>query len=296
MIDLKTEILEAVGFKFWNATEPNKFCRMRYAGPKFVLANHTSQCYRGINSDWLEGNTLEGHPCKDSSNETNLLSDLNLPFHEETCVRIFQSSQDDIQVKRLNGFFKIYCYGHNITVGLAERRCPEYVFELPLSERFILNGHENTPLQQTKILIHSNELAVNKYIARTLRLEETKILGINTTNLNATVDSLKQRLTKLKNVTLKELSLSSALTSLLDGITNVYWLIESVVMHGLIFGVCVIVLILAPPIIALLKPFIVIARGLVMLWWNSLSAIVKRETVTITGRKYHRLKSRDSYV
>lgn len=120
---------------------------MRYVGPRYILVNHTNDCMCDVDSSWLDGDILEGHPCVKSQtvNETRVvpLTALKNNFHVDYCLRNFQPSSSDIQVKRANGFFRIYCYGHKIKIEGIYRDCPLEVFELPITTTFVLNGHHN---------------------------------------------------------------------------------------------------------------------------------------------------------
>lgn len=66
-VDESTQIKEAHAIKLWNFTTPNAACRLRHTGPKFVMAIKIASCFMGIDSDWIDGDRLEGHQCNNQS-------------------------------------------------------------------------------------------------------------------------------------------------------------------------------------------------------------------------------------
>jgi hypothetical protein len=90
----------------------------------------------------------------------------------------------DIQVKHFNGPYKIYCFGNNITISDQVLKCPDHVFELPISEKFELNGEIHDLGETSIITVNAIELYVSNQIAEQQKTDKVKIYGANTTALD----------------------------------------------------------------------------------------------------------------
>lgn len=219
--DTKIKILKAEPLKFWNKTAEDKFCWMKYAGPKYILVNTTSNCQLDVQDFWITEyqNTLSGHPCK----EEKLLDKIEDPYHPDICVRHINPNtyEDYIQVKRINGFYKIYCYGMNISINDYSQICPEFVFEIAINEKFELNGVQYDLGEVTTVTVNTMELTINEEISDRLKLDEIKIYGINTTSLDSSFAKLFQ-ISKniMSNVTTIESPLPESLTKPIKYIGN----------------------------------------------------------------------------
>jgi hypothetical protein len=190
IIDTDVEVLEVVSFKFWNQTSDQELCRMKYAGLRYVLVNQTNNCYMNVDTDWINYSTLEGHPClvdKQDQPRSIELHDLKQPFHAEICKTNFTPDTTDIQVKRLNGFMRVYCFGHQITLKRRNETCPQFVFELPMTESFELNGHMHQASFKEKVLVNPHELHVNREIIKQLDVDRIRFATTNLTILDQSV-------------------------------------------------------------------------------------------------------------
>lgn len=247
-IDTRVEILEATAFKFWNQTAPNKFCRMKYAGPRYVLTNHTNKCYLHIESDWLHKDALEGHPCLNEQGVPGAnLNEISFPFHAETCVNKLVASTLDIQIKRLNGFIRIYCLGHLIKLD-TEQECPAYIFELAATDYFCLNGHENRQSSRKGVLVDPHEIVVNREISKKLKLDKIKIKVFNHTTLNEKLEALGDAISTYgQNITLAKIS-GGFLINPFEGLTSVLTDLWNYLQQGFlvvitIMGACILIIV-----------------------------------------------------
>lgn len=288
-IDTRMEILEASSFKFWNQTSPNKFCRMKYAGPRYILANHTNNCYLDIDTDWLHRDALEDHPCN-GENSIGTLSRINFPFHSEACVNKLIFSTNDIQVKRMNGFIHIYCLGHEIILEI-EHDCPEYVFELAATDSYTLNGHVHKKLSRRGVLIDPHEVIVNKEIAGRLKLNSVKIRVYNQTTLNQKLEAFSNAIADYgKNLTMKSFDVNKVLISPFGTVIDFLSQLWSYLQHGII----VLVALVAACLLVAVSPLLRLLLTLVNTSVRLTRVAAKHESKRMEGKlktKYEKLKN-----
>lgn len=201
-IDLGIKILRAEAFRFWNYTAPDSYCWMKYAGPRFILANITNGCYLDVQEYWMKDDSLRGHSCNTVNGNLEPIVKL---YHQDVCHKAFIPSKRDIQVIQVNGFNRIYCYGHNITVKTVKTPCPDYIFELPLTESYELADYQYESTKISSVVINTLDLQINQDITKQLKTEKIKIYGTNLTILDTEINTLQKMLGKIgANITLSE--------------------------------------------------------------------------------------------
>lgn len=211
MIDTTTKIMEAHSLKFWNFTSNNFACRFKYSGPRYLLANQSTNCLMGIDTDWLDEGLLQGHPCMEQKTSIENI------FHKEECD-VFKESTNDIQIKITNGFNRIYCLGHNITINSIVESCPHFIFDLPLTQSFTLNHHHHDASNiKQEYPVNINEVQLNNLIKRNLKIDQLRIKGPNMEYLDKSLNRVNSMLNLIhKNITINH----SKMEDILDYITE----------------------------------------------------------------------------
>jgi hypothetical protein len=190
LTDPKVKIMKAESFRFWNRTSLDKYCWMKYSGPRYVMVNTTNSCQMDVQEYWIDSKGVSSHPCIKENRPLEQISNL---YHPDICRDSFTGSDKDIQIKHYNGLYKVYCFGNNITVSNQMLSCPDYVFDLPLSERFELNGETHDLGEVSTVTVNAVELHINNQLAEQLKTDKIKIYGSNLT----TLDSAFERLSRL---------------------------------------------------------------------------------------------------
>ncbi|CAA2962379.1 Hypothetical predicted protein, partial [Olea europaea subsp. europaea] len=185
--DHKIKILSAESFRFWNRTSPERFCWMKYAGPRYVMVNTSNSCQLDVQEYWVTEKRISGHPCLQTNKQLERKEQV---YHADTCFNKPSASQQDIQVKLFNGFYKIYCFGSNITIDKETVDCPEKPFELPISQKFELGGETYDLGEESIVTINPVEQHLNNEITDRLNIDEIKIYGVNTTGLDYAFEKL----------------------------------------------------------------------------------------------------------
>lgn len=202
-VDVSAQIKEANSLKWWNMSTSTSGCRMRYAGPRYILANKTSSCFMGVDSNWIGNKRLEGHPCNDAftvHNDTRYALSNRVAYATETCTNNFEADVVDIQIKTNNGFHKLYCFGFYIIVHGHNMSCPDYVFDLPLTTSFsILDYDYVTESSNHVIAIDAEELQMNNQIIKQLIFEQFLMPRQNLSLLDSAIDKLEGHLAYLSN-------------------------------------------------------------------------------------------------
>lgn len=242
-IDDTTQILEATGFKIWNLTTPNSGCRLKYSGPRYVLANRTTNCFMGIDSAWFDGELLEAHPCDTSDSAS--LKGREPTYTKERCGE-YKSSPNDIQIKRFNGFHRIYCKGNQILIKGLNQTCPDYVFQIPLTEPFVVNNYSyEVSSAKREISVNADLLEINNFISKELSIDKVEINTKSLIKLDDKLNKLNEMFKKVgANITLVESDFGSlgdflsspwkALTSLWSSVK--YYLTGSFAIIGLVLA------------------------------------------------------------
>lgn len=193
--ETEVKVYKSIAFSFWNRTEKGDVCWMKYAGPRHVMVNTTSNCYQHVKEHWVNNKIISGHSC---AKENQQLDAQNKIYHTEYCRKNFKPDADDIQVHLFNGFYKIYCYGHTIMVNKKNHTCPENVFELPQSENFVLNNEEYALTQMSQVLVNTADLHHSNQVTEQLKIDRVKMRPVNMTGLDAGLKKLEQLADLLK--------------------------------------------------------------------------------------------------
>lgn len=191
----KVKIMKAESFRFWNLTIPHKYCWMKYNGPRYIMVNTTNSCQQDIQEYWITDKSVTSHPCL---KENLALEQIERLYHPDVCRDKHKGDSKDIQLKHFNGMYKIYCFGNNITISNKEIPCPEFVFELPISEKFTLAGETYDLGEVSTITVNAIELHINNDLTEQLKINKIKIYGVNTTRLDMSFMGLS-RLTDCNN-------------------------------------------------------------------------------------------------
>lgn len=239
----KVKVMQAESFRFWNFTGSGKTCWMKYAGPKYILVNTTNSCHQDIQEYWITDKQISGHTCLKDNKQIETAKHI---YHPDICRTNFKGSPNDIQIKIFNGYYQIYCYGNNIIVSSVVLECPQFVFELSLSEKFELGGEIYDLGEVSTVTINAIELHINNDISDQLKVDKLEIYGINTTKLDSSFQRLS-RLTEsiMRNITMVEsplndwlygpfITIGNAIIGLVSGFSTI---ISIVRMIGLLFPV-----------------------------------------------------------
>jgi len=218
----KVKIMKAESFRFWNLTEPNKYCWMKYSGPRYVLVNTTNGCQEDVQEYWINERTVSSHPC---NRENQQLEPAQQLYHPDVCRKQVNGDPKDIQVKQFNGFYRIYCFGNNITIANQELSCPEYVFELPVSEKFVLNSENYDLGDVLTVTVNTVELHINNQLTEHLKSDDIKIYGSNLTSPDWSFERLSRITgTIMRNITTIESPIRNKLFDLVK--LSMKWISE----------------------------------------------------------------------
>ena len=272
--DGSVKIFQSDSFRFWNFTNTGLYCWMKYVGPRLVLANTTNNCYLDIQEYWMKDGSLRGQPCDE---ENGILEHTTHLYHKDVCMKKFIPSRRYTQIKEVDGFHRIYCYGLEIEIRGKNQSCPDHVFELPLSESFGIGKHKFQSTRVTNTVINTLDLQINRDIARQLNSQQIRIYGSNLTNLNKEYSFLDEMIGKInKNITLKQLDLpeflKSPFTQIVDTL-NTFWryLEKGLLIAAIIAGIFL--LLLSAPLIELVILVIKILKRTVT---KGLSRLLRR--------------------
>ena len=81
---------------------------------------------------------------------------------------------------------------NSITMNGQNNDCPQYVFELPISEKFELNGEIHDLGEISTININAIEQYINSQLTEQLKADKVKIYGSNLTALDNTFERLSR--------------------------------------------------------------------------------------------------------
>lgn len=259
VIDPSIHIVEADSIRVWNHTSDNKYCRLKYVGPRFTMVNSTNQCYRDVQTYWLDGNILRGHPCNDEKQQRDKIENIQNTFVEEICKEKLEVSSDDLQIRLNNGMFLIYCLGHMIKIDNESRDCPDYVFETPITVEYSLNDQHHTASSQTKIVINPLLSRINEDLLHKIHKIDysTKRAALNNSKLSTAVNELKTAFGRAKeDLKLKETK--SLYELALHPIISIVEAITKFVKEGIIvalFIACLILISMILPVVHLISGF-----------------------------------------
>lgn len=248
--DPRIKIMKAAAIMFWNHTEDNRWCWMKYVSARNVMVNVTNNCQQEVQDHWISERTISGYSCLKENRQLEPAEHL---YHTDICRDTFKPNVKDIQVKLFNGFYKIYCQGHPITVGSKTITCEEGVYELPISEHFELNNEVYDLGEVSTIQINAVELHINRQITEQLKTDKIKIYGVNMTNLDNKFDRLSRLTDSIwRNVTLVESPIGNWFFDQFKGVGN--WISGIISSFGNVLSVIFVIgtIILIFPVIEIL--------------------------------------------
>lgn len=143
--DSRLRILQAGSFKFWNRTASNEHCWMRYAGPKYILANVSINCYDDLNTNSIIDESVTGLLCE---NKNQALKPVEKVFHSQGCFKNVTIGEHDEQVLQFNGDHLIYCPNSTILINSERYECPEHIFAVPIGQSFELERFRFTATER----------------------------------------------------------------------------------------------------------------------------------------------------
>ena len=282
-LDTGIKILRASAFRFWNYTAPDSYCWMKYAGPRFVLANITNGCYLDVQEYWMREDALRGHTCTTANGNLEPISRI---YHQDVCHKAFTPSKRDIQVFQINGFNRIYCYGHNITVKSIKSPCPDYVFELPLTESYELADYQYESTKVSSVVINTLDLQINRDIEKQLKTDKIKIYGTNLTALDNEVNTLQRMLGKFgANITLSEGVLPEFLVNPLGPVFKMFGNIWTFVQKGIVVAFSLAVVFLLVISAPLLQLVFVAFKFITRPFRTSMSNLLKKNPIKRKSKK-----------
>lgn len=252
-------ILRARSFKFWNQTSPGRFCYTKYSGPRFVITNITNNCYDDLDSEQVIDDSVTGYLCNRQDQGLDRIENV---FSRQACASKPQYHNKE-QVIRYGSDNYIYCPEQHIQIHEKQYPCPEHVFALPLAESFVLEHFAYTASKRAETVINTLEKQMNDDITTRLRIDNVKIIGVNSTKLELEYGKLGRLVDNLmsQNVTLMKMHIPVALRSPLDMVTNGIstireWLERGVLVLAVGAGIVILTLVLPSlEIIALILRF-----------------------------------------
>lgn len=262
--DTGVKIMKAESFQFWNMTNKgvNAFthCLMQYAGPKYVLANRTNNCYTDIDEFAISQDSLRAFPCL---NKNGALDEDKEPYTKGGCHITYTPMSRYIQVKEYNGFNKIYCWGFNISTQGTTYPCPEYPFELPVSQSFSTNDVEYFGSHVSRTIVNTLDIQMSRDIASQLNLKMVKIYGANLTNFDTEISLINSLFSRIgTNITLTQADVPEVIMTPIKTVTSWYNAVIDYMEKG-VFVVVIFVIITAVAMAAPLLNLVVIS---IKLW------------------------------
>lgn len=188
---------------------------MKYAGPQYIMANVSNNCFLDVLRYWIHDDSIQGQPCL---TQNGVLENRNNVFIADVCHNPPPMKSQNVQVKTIDGFQRIYCFGVNITIRGELLACPKFAFEIPLVETYILNNvtHKGRKISRS---IDAIDVQINRDICRQLKMDEKSIYGVNLTTLNTGFKKLDDLVSKLKPLNITKNDISAILGSPLDVVT-----------------------------------------------------------------------------
>lgn len=175
----------------------------------------------------------------------------SFPYHKEVCVDKLLYSNRDIQIKRINGFILIDCFGHKIFLDV-EKECADYLFELAATDFFSLNGHINQASNRKGVLIDPHELIINRELFARLHLDKVKIKTQNFTTLNdkleALKDSVRQYGKSISSTTLADSDWTAPIRAVLALLSSFWDYLQTFLMVALAIGAACLLVVVSPAV------------------------------------------------
>lgn len=108
---------------------------MRFAGPTYVLYNHTSDCVIIIDTERVEDNIDRDLTC--TNENSKLIEQLPYPYHMEMCVITgVTDAQQSVSFYKYNGITKIYCYKNHLVIGDKKNSMPRIPIRIACQSRY----------------------------------------------------------------------------------------------------------------------------------------------------------------
>lgn len=182
----------------------------------------------------------------------------------------------NVQDREFSGLHRIYCYPFNITIDGTEHKCPDFPFELEGKTNYSVATLEHVGLVVNKDSSTTSDLHMNREIISQLKVEQTKIRALNSTNLTIAYETYYQKLKDLpKKIEFKKV----------EGLiwepfkwfkTMFSWIEEWIETIGIILaiGAGIFLIIIAAPIIE----FFFIGIGLLKTMYRMYMSVVRRVT------------------
>lgn len=85
-INPKIRIMKAESIRFWNRTEPNKYCWMKYAGPRYIMVNTSNSCQQDVQEYWITDKRIYSQPCRVDNHQ---LEPIPKVYHTDICRKEF---------------------------------------------------------------------------------------------------------------------------------------------------------------------------------------------------------------
>ena len=287
------KILQARSFKFWNKTSSQENCWMRYAGPRYVIANTSSNCFDDLDTNMIIDGSVTGLLC---ANKSQALKPVEKNFVAQGCFKNITIRELDAQVIRYDGDHRIYCPNSTIEVNGEQYICPGYVFALPIAHSFKLERYQFTATKSAEVVVNSLERQLNDDIVHQLDVGKVVIRFANTTSLNSSVTRLNNLVAKMtgRDFKLQEFSFVNAISkpfaNVLGAFKSVWYYIEIGIL--VIAGTTAFVTLMA---------FAPVLNGILRLFMGTVRAIKRLLFSIRVSRPVQRLRRKrkhwdDSYV
>lgn len=213
-LDEQIEVMQVLPMNFYNQTEKNENCWIKYNGPSHVLWNKTSGCITPLDYSRAHNNGIRAQTCLSNRNylEENQLD----IWRSETCTPDVPLDEQRIQVIEIKGVHKIYCHPFDIEIEGETQKCP--------NTSFILEGHLNYKIANVyhtgshvdeQILRHVRSTDGNGF-QKLKRIKRSPVESSETTTTVATPTTTKATIPSLPTTTVSptKSSIMSTLTNL----------------------------------------------------------------------------------
>lgn len=231
--DSSIKIMQARSIKFWNRTSAGDYCWMRYTGPRYIIANTSSNCYDDLDANIVIDESVTGVLCDKKDQHLRNIEQL---YVSQGCFKSPMFSERDEQVILYNGDHHIYCPNATILVHNSNYSCPEYVFPLSTAESFTLRRYRYVASKTNEVVINSLDRQLNEDIKLQLHTD-VKIVLANTTRLDIELERYSRLVSKLTGREVKLEKPTWLVDSLLDSVMAIprfFGEIWGWIKHGMI--------------------------------------------------------------
>lgn len=234
--DPSIKILQSRSMKVWNRTSSGDYCWMRYAGPRFVIANVSNSCYDDLDTNSVIDESVTGLLCDRRDQRLRSIDQL---FVSQGCFKKPEFTEASQQVIRYNGDHHIYCPNSTILVHNSNYSCPDYVFPLSLAESFKISTYRYEASKTNEIIINSLDRQLNEDIKLQLNTD-VKISLANATLFELELAKYSKLMQKITGREIKLEKPSWLLDSFMDPILFIPRLIGEIwgwLKHALIAAI-----------------------------------------------------------